>query len=67
MSTYDCGKYYVITPSVASWNLNDWIKRFNAKLVPEGFKYNSGTNPEWLDVNEIREQIKKHIDPNFKE
>lgn len=66
LSTYDCGRYYVITPAVPSWNLSDWAKRFNAKMVPEGFKYNSGTNQEWLSVEEIREQIVKHIDPKFK-
>lgn len=65
MSTYDCGKYYVITPAVPIWNTNDWMNEFNAKKVPDGFKYNSGTNSEWLSVEEIRDQIKKHIDPNF--
>ena len=66
LSTYDCGKYYVIAPSVHNWKMEDWAKTFNAKKVQEGFKYNSGTNAEWLTVDEIREQIKKHIDPNFK-
>ncbi|MDD4975387.1 MAG: UDP-N-acetylglucosamine 4,6-dehydratase (inverting) [Bacteriovorax sp.] len=66
LSTYDCGKYYVISPSLHSWNLNDWTKKFNAVIVAEGFKYNSETNSEWLSVEEIRDQIKKHIDPNFK-
>lgn len=66
MNTYDCGKYYVIAPSVPVWNLNDWMKKFNAKKVPEGFKYNSGTNTEWLTVDELREQIRDHVDPNFK-
>ena len=65
LCTFDCGKYYVISPSTPSWNLNDWINKFNAKRVPEGFKYNSETNSEWLSVDEIRQQIKKHVDPNF--
>jgi len=29
------------------------------KLVEEGFEYNSGTNKEWLDANELREVLKK--------
>jgi len=65
MQTYDCGKYYVIAPSVPLWNMNDWTKKFNAKKVQEGFKYNSGTNTEWISPEEIRALIKKHIDPNF--
>ncbi|RYZ87554.1 MAG: UDP-N-acetylglucosamine 4,6-dehydratase (inverting) [Proteobacteria bacterium] len=66
MNTYDCGKYYVIAPSVPAWNLNEWIAKFGAKKVPEGFKYNSGTNTEWLTVDELREQIRSQIDPQFK-
>jgi UDP-N-acetylglucosamine 4,6-dehydratase/5-epimerase len=66
MNTYDCGKYYVISPSTPSYKMEDWIKTFNAKLVPEGFKYNSGTNTDWLGVDQIRDQIKAHVDPNFK-
>lgn len=66
MNTYDCGKYYVISPSTPSYKMEDWIKTFSAKLVPEGFKYNSGTNTEWLGVDQIRDQIKTHVDPNFK-
>ncbi|MCK6595101.1 MAG: UDP-N-acetylglucosamine 4,6-dehydratase (inverting) [Bacteriovoracaceae bacterium] len=65
MSTYDCGKYYVIAPSVPLWKMDEWTKKFNAKKVPEGFKYNSGTNTEWISPEEIRGLIKKHIDPNF--
>lgn len=65
LQTYDCGKYYVIAPSVPMWNMNDWTTKFKAKKVPEGFKYNSGTNTEWINPEEIRSLIKKHIDPNF--
>jgi FlaA1/EpsC-like NDP-sugar epimerase len=65
LQTYDCGKYYVIAPSVALWKMDEWTKKFNAKKVPEGFKYNSGTNTDWISSEEIRGLIKKHIDPNF--
>lgn len=65
LSTYDCGKYYVIAPSVHSWKIEDWVKTFTAKKVPEGFKYNSETNNEWISSEEIRKLIKIHIDPNF--
>jgi UDP-N-acetylglucosamine 4,6-dehydratase len=65
LNTYDCGKYYVISPATPNYNMKDWINRFNAKLVAEGFKYNSGTNTEWLNSEEIRSQIKMHVDPNF--
>ena len=63
--TYDLGKYYAILPSVTNWNLEDFIKKFNAKKVPERFKYNSGDNTEWVEANELVELIKKHVDPDF--
>jgi UDP-N-acetylglucosamine 4,6-dehydratase len=63
--TYDLGKYYTILPSVTNWILNDFTKKFNAKIVPKGFKYNSETNTEWDTVDGLRKLIIKHIDPNF--
>ncbi len=65
LCTYDCGKYYVIAPSIPHWDLEKWKAKFNAKKVQEGFKYNSGTNDDWLSVEQLRDQVKKHVDPNF--
>lgn len=64
-TTYDLGKYYVILPQVTTWNLEEYIKTFNARLVPQGFNYTSGANTEWETVDGLRELIKTHIDPNF--
>jgi len=64
-STYDLGKYYVILPLSGNWNINDYVKHFKAAKVPEGFNYNSGTNTEWLSVEELRTLIKEHVDPYF--
>lgn len=66
LNTYDCGRYYVIAPMVQLWNLEQWIKHFNAKKVAEGFRYNSGENTEWLTVEQLRQQIKLHVAPDFK-
>jgi hypothetical protein len=64
-NTLDCGKYYVIIPSHPAWDKNAYIKKFKATFVPSGFKYNSGENTEWISVDELRAQIKNHVDPNF--
>lgn len=64
-TTYDLGKYYVILPQVLVWDLDDFIKEFNAKRVEEGFNYNSGTNTEWVSVKELRSLIKTNLDLNF--
>lgn len=66
LNTYDCGKYFVIMPMMASWSLTEWIKKFNAKPVPQGFKYNSGLNEDFLGVDQLRSLIRQHVDPNFK-
>ncbi|APD05875.1 UDP-N-acetylglucosamine 4-epimerase [Flavobacteriaceae bacterium UJ101] len=63
--TYDLGKYYTILPTVANWDLKDFIKEFNAKQVPIGFIYNSGNNEEWETVEGLRSLIKEHVDSNF--
>lgn len=64
-STYDLGRYYAILPQTPVWDLNEFVKHFNGKKVPEGFCYNSGTNTEWLNVPKLRQLIKKYIDKDF--
>lgn len=64
-STYDLGKYYAILPQVPNFKVEDYTKHFNAKLVPQGFQYNSGENKEWLNVDDMRKLIKEHVDSSF--
>jgi UDP-N-acetylglucosamine 4,6-dehydratase (inverting) len=64
-NTYDLGKYYVILPTQPIWNLNEFIKINNAKLVEPGFSYNSGENTEWETVETLRSLIKEHLYSNF--
>jgi FlaA1/EpsC-like NDP-sugar epimerase len=63
--TYDLGKYYTILPSSHRWNLDAFIKHFNGKKVPYGFRYNSSENTEWETVEGMRDLIREHIDPDF--
>ena len=65
-TTYDLGKYYVILPQVTNWNLADYIKNFNANLVPQGFHYTSENNTEWETIDSLRSQIIEHVDQTFK-
>jgi UDP-N-acetylglucosamine 4,6-dehydratase/5-epimerase len=64
-TTYDLGKYYAILPQVPRWDLEAYIKHFNALKVPQGFNYSSGSNSEWLSVEELRALIKEYVDPTF--
>lgn len=63
-NTIDIGKYYAVLPSDASQE--KYIHHYNGKEVPKGFQYNSGTNTEWLNEDQLRELIRKHVDPGFK-
>jgi UDP-N-acetylglucosamine 4,6-dehydratase len=60
-TTIDMGKYYAILPQVSKWSIDEYKFKFGAKSVDPGFQYNSGTNEQWLTVEEIRELIGKHI------
>lgn len=67
MNTYDIGKYYVILPQHTIFNRGKFIEHFKAKLVDPKFSYNSGKNKEWETIESLRELIKIHVDPNFKD
>ncbi|MGQ9846631.1 MAG: UDP-N-acetylglucosamine 4,6-dehydratase (inverting) [Bacteroidales bacterium] len=58
-NTLDAGDYYIILPVLPENETQLYMKKYNAQRVPKGFKYNSGTNNQWLSVSEIRELIKK--------
>ena len=63
--TYDLGKYYAILPTVPVWNMDDFLKVFQAEKVPEGYSYNSENNGEFLSVDQLRELIINNLDSNF--
>lgn len=65
INTLDCGKYYVILPSSVIWDIEEYKKKFDAKAVEVGFKYNSGTNTDWETPQSLRLKIKEYIDPEF--
>ena len=63
--TYDIGNYYAILPQKPTWKLEDFIRSYNAKKVPEGFHYSSGENSEWETIDELRRKIKEFVDHTF--
>ena len=67
INTIDLGKYYAILPSVSfSHSEQEYIDHHNAKKVPFGFRYNSGTNERWETVTTLRQAIVEHVDQDFK-
>jgi UDP-N-acetylglucosamine 4,6-dehydratase len=65
LTTVDLGKYYAILPITNIYNVESYCDRMNAIPVKPGFNYNSGENSQFLTVEEIRELIQTHVDPNF--
>jgi UDP-N-acetylglucosamine 4,6-dehydratase/5-epimerase len=63
-------RYYVIVPWLndRSWDeaMKQYMKHYNAKHTPPGFRYSSEANHSWLSVEEIRELIRRHVDADFK-
>jgi len=66
LNTVDLEKYYAILPSGDMSIMDTYLESGKAVKVPEGFQYSSDANKEWLTIEQLRELIKKHVDPNFK-
>jgi UDP-N-acetylglucosamine 4,6-dehydratase (inverting) len=64
-NTVDLGDYYAILSSIPQESFNDYCERHGLQKVPPGFFYNSGTNPHFLTVTELRELIKIHVCPRL--
>lgn len=54
--TYEYDKHYIIYPNFTWHNLSMILP--GGTPVGDGFEYNSGTNKEWLNVEELREALK---------
>lgn len=65
LNTIETEHYYVIAPATPLWKPEDYMAAFGGRSVPLGFRYNSGTNTDWLTVAQLREQIRTHVDPDF--
>ncbi|WP_288427142.1 UDP-N-acetylglucosamine 4,6-dehydratase (inverting) [uncultured Spirosoma sp.] len=65
LNTIETDKYYVITPSTPIWSTDEYMEAFNGRQVEMGFKYNSGTNTDWLTVDQLRDQVRQHVDASF--
>ncbi|GAA4268744.1 UDP-N-acetylglucosamine 4,6-dehydratase (inverting) [Hyunsoonleella aestuarii] len=52
--TYDLGTHFSILPPQPLWDLEDYIKTFNAKKVIKGFRYDSGNNDKWETIDSLK-------------
>lgn len=62
LNTIEFDNYFVILPSYTPfWSISEFTKQFDGKPCQENFRYNSGTNTEWLTVEDIDKLIKQHV------
>lgn len=61
LNTIECEKYFVILPSIPLWDVETYKEEFRGRQCPDGFCYNSGTNAEWLTVEQLRTLINGHV------
>jgi len=59
-NTIDLDKYYAILPQ-GNARVQTYYEGKGGKMVAPGFCYNSGTNEEWLGVDELKSLISSHI------
>lgn len=61
-NTVDFGNYYAILPQGGNKTVAAYCSAHGTKPVRPGFAYNSGTNPDFLTVEQLRQLVLAHID-----
>jgi len=64
-TTIDMGLYYAILPSEGRVQKLYHEAGISYTAVPSGFAYNSGSNPDFLSVEQLRALIHEHVDKAF--
>lgn len=60
LNTVEFDNYFVMLPSTKLWNVEEFRIKSNGqpgRFCDYGFKYSSGTNKEWLTVEQLRQLI----------
>lgn len=60
-NTVDMGTYYAILPVAGEFSVEEYCREHGGKPVEPGFAYNSGSNPDFLSVDQLRELIEQHV------
>lgn len=60
-NTVDRGHYFAILPQGGNYTIDQYCSDVSAVRVRPGYAYNSGTNPEFLSVDQLRDLIATHI------
>lgn len=58
-NTLEYDDYYAILPTIAYWNQEPKPENYGGRPCPEGFRYSSETNTQWLTAAELEQFIDK--------
>ena len=58
-NTVDIGDYYAILPD--DFDKTEYLKAMGGQEVERGFRYDSGSNPHFLTVEQLRGLIDRHV------
>ena len=56
-NTIEHEDFFVILPSFHEWDSTVYAKQNGGKPCPEGFRYSSDTNQQWLTVEQLRKVV----------
>lgn len=57
INTYEYDKHYIVYPHFVWWSKEGYFTE-GGEHIGHGFEYNSGTNKEWLSVEDLRRELK---------
>lgn len=60
-NTVDIGAYFAILPSAGQFSIEEYCQRMKGVRVAPGFAYESGSNPDFLSVAQLRALIEAHV------
>lgn len=66
LNTVDLGRYYAILPVGARYSREEYCQKMNATPVEPGFCYGSGSNTDFLTVDQLSDLIRAEVDPTHR-
>jgi UDP-N-acetylglucosamine 4,6-dehydratase len=56
--TLELDDMFIIKPAHPWWQIGNWV---DGRSLPDGFRYSSNTNPQWLTVNELKQMVEHFL------
>jgi UDP-N-acetylglucosamine 4,6-dehydratase (inverting) len=61
LNTIDLGKYFAILPSAGAYSVESYCSAHGGQPVTPGYAYDSGSNTDFLTVEQLRQLIAEHV------